>query len=297
MKRVCVMMSTYNGERYLRQQIDSILQLCDVEVALVVRDDGSTDSTPQILDEYQQNRQLEWRRGASNLGPARSFLKLLADAPTADYYAFSDQDDFWQTDKLSTAVSRLQTLGETALYASEKQPADEHLSPLPTVQRRYLQTFGESLIFRFVSGCTMVFTEKLRQTVLSVQPDFLPMHDAWIYNIAQAIDADFYYDYTPKILYRQHGDNVVGQTSRMEEWRRRWHRFRQGSGIRSTMARQLLAHFSSQMSNENMATLKLFVDGKKSFAARLKILRDSNLRCADRTTLALFRISVLLNKY
>ena len=96
-------MSTYNGQKYIRQQIDSILQQTNVEVNLLVRDDGSKDDTIKILDEYKQEGKLTYYTGP-NLGPQLSFLNLLNNCPKADYYAFADQDDYWEKDKLSTAV-------------------------------------------------------------------------------------------------------------------------------------------------------------------------------------------------
>ena len=103
MKKVCVLMSTYNGEKYLKEQIDSILKQKGVKVNLLVRDDGSTDNTLSLLEEYKKKGLLDYCCG-SNMKPARSFMELLSIAPDSDYYAFSDQDDYWEHDKLFNAV-------------------------------------------------------------------------------------------------------------------------------------------------------------------------------------------------
>ena len=93
--KVAVLMSSYNGEKYIRPQIDSILaQEGNFELSLFVRDDGSTDKTQAILQEYAQKRKLTWYTG-NNLGPARSFMDLLKKCKGFNYYAFADQDDYW----------------------------------------------------------------------------------------------------------------------------------------------------------------------------------------------------------
>ena len=100
---VIVVMSTYNGEKHLREQIDSILAQDRQPVSLLVRDDGSTDGTVQILEEYEKQGALELIRG-ENLGVVGSFISLIARvADSADYIALSDQDDVWHADKLSRA--------------------------------------------------------------------------------------------------------------------------------------------------------------------------------------------------
>ena len=87
--KVTILMSTYNGERFLKEQIDSILQQEDIETTLLVRDDGSTDKTISMLEQYQEAHVLRFYQG-HNLGPAKSFMNLLMEAPAADYFAFSD---------------------------------------------------------------------------------------------------------------------------------------------------------------------------------------------------------------
>lgn len=106
-KSVQVVMSTYNGEKYLKEQIDSILSQEGVDVRLYIRDDGSSDRTTDILASYQEHKNVKIEKG-NNLGFAKSFLTALDECDEADYYAFSDQDDVWEKDKLSTAVQLIQ---------------------------------------------------------------------------------------------------------------------------------------------------------------------------------------------
>lgn len=117
MYNVCVLMSTYNGGKYLQEQIDSLIGQADVNLTVLVRDDGSSDSTTVILERYKQKGVLDWYPG-ENIGSARSFLDLVSRAPYCDYYALCDQDDYWFPEKLSVAISRLEQTdsSKSALY-------------------------------------------------------------------------------------------------------------------------------------------------------------------------------------
>ena len=110
MERVIVLMSTYNGEKYLRNQIESLLRQVDVEIEILVRDDGSKDGTLGILEEYKNSREYSGKLSyyvGPNVGPAKSFLDLIKHAPEAEYYALCDQDDTWLPDKLKIAVEAI----------------------------------------------------------------------------------------------------------------------------------------------------------------------------------------------
>ena len=132
--KAAVLMSTYNGARFIREQLDSILdQTGEFELDLWVRDDGSTDGTKDILNDYESRGLLRWYTG-ENLGPAQSFLDLVRRTLGYDWYAFADQDDFWMPEKLSWALETLEKIDaareNAVLYFSNAELADEALSPL-----------------------------------------------------------------------------------------------------------------------------------------------------------------------
>ena len=211
MRRVRILLSTYNGEKYLREQIASLKAQEGVETEIFVRDDGSADSTLDILREMSSKGVLDFYTG-ENMGPARSFMDLLSKTSEADYYAFSDQDDVWMPDKLSTAISALERQGYSpGLYLGQTQPTDDTLQKLPYRSVEPIGTFGESLVYEFAAGCTMVLNKPLRNILTTYKPDYLSMHDVWIYSVALALGANVYYDHTAHILYRQHGQNAIGQ--------------------------------------------------------------------------------------
>ena len=296
--KITVLMSTYNGEKYLTEQIESILNQKDVNVSIIVRDDGSTDKTLAILRQYQENGALTFYTG-ENLGPQRSFLYLLQHAPQCDYYAFADQDDVWLSDKLSTGIASLRAQEDRpALYFSQTQLTDAELHPIPNVVIRPFLTFGEMLIYKFIGGCTMIMNNALRTAVGNFIPNQMPMHDLWIYSIALAVDAFVVFDPQPHILYRQHGNNTMGQGQGfVYEWTQRLKRFTSQNNERFTQAQELANGYLSVMSPQKVALIRLFLEGKTSFRKRIDIIRCHDLRCSDRTTQWLFWIDVICNKY
>lgn len=170
-KSVQVVMSTYNGEKYLKEQIDSILSQEGVYVRLYIRDDGSSDRTTDILASYQEHENVKIEKG-NNLGFAKSFLTALDECDEADYYAFSDQDDVWEKDKLSTAIEILEEESQSTplLYCSALQRVDENLNPLHVQSYHGLRINLPSMLTRGrLAGCTFVFNNTLRNLVKNRQ--------------------------------------------------------------------------------------------------------------------------------
>lgn len=298
METVIVLMSTYNGERYIRQQIDSILGQQGVGVTLLVRDDGSSDGTLNILNEYSNAGKLIYYSG-ENIGPARSFLHLLQHAPQSDYYAFADQDDVWMPDKLVAGVGTISMHAEKpSLYFCQTQLTDQDLNPLPSVIINPRLTFGEMLIYKFIGGCTMIMNRKLRHLIGLYIPTYMPMHDLWIYSIAIGVGGHIYFDPQPHILYRQHQNNSVGQGQGfIYEWKQRLKRFLSDGNERYNQAYELNKGYGDAITAEHKLLLQRFLDGKHNLMKRLSLITNSELRCPDKITQLLFWINVITNKY
>lgn len=295
---ITVLMSTYNGEKYLTEQIESIISQKDVNVNLLVRDDGSTDQTLTILREYQEKGALTFYTG-ENLGPQRSFLHLLQHAPQCDYYAFADQDDVWLEDKLYSGIKEICSYdNQPALYTCQTQMTNQQLERIPTPQLHPCCTFGESLVYAYASGCTMVFNNALRTIITSYQPSFIDMHDWWIISIATAMKAHVVFDHNAHILYRQHSRNVKGlNDTKFKEWKQRIQRLLHKQQIRYHSALELYKGYYTLFPQESKDLIDLFIMSKKSFKHRLRLLMDSRYKCGDKKTWVLFKLSVLLNTY
>lgn len=293
-------MSTYNGAAFLREQIDSILLQQGVHVQLIVRDDGSTDATCAILDEYAHQGLLVWSKG-ENIGPAFSFMALLEGAPHADFYAFADQDDVWKSKKLLKACQSIADHRGGALYCGQTQLVDAKLNNLPTPKLKPRLTFGESQIYAFASGCTMVMNRPLQQFIINHLPNEMPMlHDFWVYTVTQAIGAKVYFDSNAYINYRQHNNNVVGlaQHSWIEEWKKRLYRiFVERKEERSRNTRILLDTLGNSMTARNRALSRQLIKAKESSYQRIRLFMDSSYRCGDTKTWLLFKLAILINSY
>lgn len=218
MKKVAVLMSTYNGEKYIREQITSILEQKGVQVTLFIRDDVSKDNTVNVIHDMQkQNSSIKLSAGKKNLNVGNSFMTLVYSVPDEyDYYALADQDDIWLPDKLSEAILMLEDSG-FSLYASNQENVDKNgISMGLRYTDEKIHLTPESIISRnMLAGCTMVFSLKVKQ-ILS-EKDRRPsaallrmrIHDVWIASVAAVMEG-ICYDERSFIQYRQHENNVVG---------------------------------------------------------------------------------------
>lgn len=298
MKKVIVLMSTYNGEKYIKEQIDSILNQKYVDLKLFVRDDGSNDSTVQILDEYQKLGQLKWYSG-ENLKPAKSFLNLLKNCDKADYYAFADQDDYWHEDKLYNALEKLEKedykFGK--LYISALNVVDSNLNYIYNQKIPMNIDFKAEMIKNYATGCTMVFDNRLRDIVNKNEISYIEMHDSLICRIASLYDCPIICDNASFIDYRQHGNNVLGMTNNpIKTWKRRWNRFRYSNCESSKLAIEFLNIKDLNITKEKKQFLKLLSTYKKNIKNKTKLFRTKVFSNEDKITIFLFKLKVLFNK-
>lgn len=267
MFKILVLISTYNGERFIKEQIDSLLRQKDVIVNILIRDDGSSDRTLEILNEYIINSAPIEIVDGENCGSSKSFCKLLEIAYKRincyDYFCFCDQDDVWLEDKLSTAANFLSTQeynGKASLYMSAYQMVDAGLNVIETPIISPILNLPGAFSSNCATGCTMVFNKDLLASVIGYSSDDIIMHDYWMYLICLIEKGYIYFDSTPHILYRQHGNNVIGGVK--ENFSRRWEMrikkvFKKGDNFKSKLAKKLLLAKAS----------KLTIDDKKFLSA------------------------------
>lgn len=296
---VQVVMSTYNGEKYLREQIDSILNQDYPAIQLLVRDDGSKDGTIQILKEYESKYHNFSYYEGSNLGVIRSFFDLLQHIPKeVDYIALSDQDDVWLKEKISVAVKVLQK-GESKkplLYCSNPRLVDGKLKPLPNRLEGLLvkPSFGNAIIENKAQGCTCVMNKELLQLMVGRIPTYTVMHDWWIYLVATCF-GEVRYDQTGYILYRQHEENVVGtKASFWDEWIGRIKRFGQNKG---KIPRQLRAFIKLyDVEGKQREYIDNVLKYKHSWRSKRKILFDKSVYRQRKLDNLIFKMLFLFNK-
>lgn len=208
--KVLVLLATHNGEKYLSEQLQSILEQTDVDVSILVSDDYSSDSTVEILKEFSKNNKI--RVISSKFGSAqKNFYNLINNASGFDYYAFADQDDYWNKDKLKRALSYLHNDKIPELYYSVSVPTDEYLNILDKklYNHHIVDTFGKSIVATNSQGSTMVFNRLLMEAVQNRTTNTNMMHDSWLHRTCLAIGGKVYFESIPCMLYRQHENNVI----------------------------------------------------------------------------------------
>ena len=206
-----VLLSTYNGVKYLPELLDSIWAQEYPDVQLTIRDDGSTDGTLALLESSLSDRADVTITAGANLGAGNSFLTLLRTAsPSASYAAFCDQDDVWLPGKLSAAVSALAAFDGPTLYCSAVNLVREDLKFI-RVHRRCVRrpSFENALVENIATGCTIVLNRPAIDLLASRVPKDFLMHDAWSYLVVAGCGY-IVYDPRPQVLYRLHGSNTVG---------------------------------------------------------------------------------------
>lgn len=209
--RVVVLMSTYQGERYVREQLLSILSQLPQDGQIIVRDDGSRDGTIDTVAAVEDDR-ITLHHG-TNIGFGPSFLTLLMLAPNdAAMVMFSDQDDVWLPGKIDRAWQHLcKFSAEPVLYASAQMLVDKHLRPLHSTPRwPHPPSLANAITENIITGCTTAIN---RPAIDLLQRAGVPagvrFHDWWLYLVLSAFGT-VVYDDQPTLLYRQHGGNVIG---------------------------------------------------------------------------------------
>ncbi|VUW93527.1 UDP-Glc:alpha-D-GlcNAc-diphosphoundecaprenol beta-1,3-glucosyltransferase WfgD [Streptococcus constellatus] len=303
MTTVLVMMSTYNGEKFLQEQVDSILNQEDCEVRLLIRDDGSKDRTIKILEDYSnKDSRVSWYTG-ENLRSAKSFMHLLIHCEKFyDYYAFADQDDVWDVDKLSVAIESLEQQGGPAIYCSNSMLVNEELEGSGEYLYKHVPQFTLSrvLIAGQIQGATMVLNRTFANYFEHEEiPNYIPMHDYYVSAVCLAVGGKVFYDSDSHMKYRQHGNNVFGiDTSFLGKVKRNLNTVFQTNDFFD------LQRFSQELINLNRASLdddskillNLAKDYKKSFINRLKLAFYKGLSFGRLNQAISFRLAILLGR-
>jgi len=299
--RVGVLLSTYNGARYLKPQLDSLLAQDYPDVIIQVRDDGSSDSTLAILDSYAARYPAIRVMRGTNIGVARSFLTLLAEAdPTCNYFAFCDQDDVWLPDKISVAVGNLTPAGHDTptLYFSRVEYVDNvlrHLRMSPAPRR---PGFGNALVENCAPGCTMLFNQATRQLILSRLPSSVFVHDSWTYLVVSAFGRLVFHD-VARIKYRQHAANVFGAvTNPVSRVRQRLQRLRRGQPQEYLAQAQEFARlYSDSLSPAHRHTLQRFLQCRPRPLRRIVYALTMDTWRQSRWDSLILRVLILFGHY
>lgn len=274
-KTVAILVSTYNGEKYIKEQLDSILNQTYQNIHIYVRDDGSTDSTIAILKEYEQNPKIQVCYG-KNIGFVKSFFALLEMDKEAQYYAFSDQDDVWEKEKIEKQVNKIQKEeeekgGATACFTNY----DYYDSNLTLQQKRKAPdvkpSFRNSMVDCIAMGMNLMINRETRDKIVSNVPKFCYGHDSWVYMICSEFGSMVEIK-EPLVRYRRHDQTV--SAGGMNFFKFQWWRIKKffGNHYFGVIKAQLCEYeriFGQEMKEADRKLLQLFT-GKFRLSKQIK---------------------------
>lgn len=217
-EKVDVLLATYNGEKYLKEQIESILNQTYTNIQIIISDDCSTDRTREILKEYEQNDKIKVFYQEKNLGYVKNF-EFLLEHVESNIYMLSDQDDFWKSEKIEKTVDKLQKENLDLVFG-ELEVVDENLNLLHPSYNKYMHLshkikkysndYRLQYLYNCMTGCTIMSKKKFLNKILPLPTNSKYMiHDYWI-GLVVSLNGKVGYMDKPYILYRQHGNNQVG---------------------------------------------------------------------------------------
>ena len=299
-KKVAVIMSTYNGAKYVKEQLDSILNQTYKNIDIVIIDDGSKDNTVKIIESYQKKYANIKLVTGKNLGFIKSFFELLR-LVEADYYAYADQDDVWLPNKIELAVEELNKLDDSKpnLAFGNSDYYDENMKLINEGEKHRKFNFRRALFACVTQGMTMTINKTTRDYIVKNPPKNCFFHDWWTYLICIGMGNVAYSD-TTVVKYRRMKTNatVEGQGYfRLFVWRIK--NLLMNDGIKD-IKRQMINYkntYYDKLNDDDKKTLDLFSKEKYNFFRALKKMfypRKLRSRFVDEVMLRLlFLIGVL----
>lgn len=302
--KIAILLCTFNGAQYLAEQISSIDAQHIENIDIWVSDDGSSDNTMSILRECQQS----WNKGQFEIveGPRKgfheNFLSLVCNSRIdADFYAFSDQDDIWESDKLTRAIGYLKEQVETpALYCSRTALIAECGKPLNRMSPLFSKppSFANALVQSIAGGNTMVLNKQAHTLLRTAGRQDIVSHDWWAYLLVAGAGGYIYYDSVPSVNYRQHDHNEIGaNVGFLAKLKRLGGVLKGNFSTWNELHVEALTNSHLILTRQNLQKLSFFIKARNSFLfKRIFFLRKAGVyRQTTEGNIALW-LAVLLKK-
>lgn len=299
MKKVQVLLSTYNGEKYIKEQIKSIFNQIGVDVFCLVRDDGSQDNTLKILYELKKIYKNLEVISQKNIGWRKSFKKLVyLSNDNMDYYSFSDQDDVWLPNKLKRGIEVLEKENNNIplLYYSNAYIVDNDLNIIGEKKNIKPPVIKENFISAcYGQGCTMIFNLKANQYFKLYETKNDISHEHWLSCLC-AYFGKIIYDPFYSIFYRQHEHNVFGSKKNnkfylLKEWILKKKNYKD-----SLCYQELYDGYFEYLEIKDKKILLDFIKSEKSMMARIKLILNPNIKRYSKLGTLFFKLNLLLDK-
>ncbi len=276
-----ILLSTYNGEQFLRAQLESFSAQSYGNWILYWRDDGSTDGTVGMIRSYAEGlapgRCVESPSSGPHIGASESFLILLRESTDADAIAFADQDDVWLPEKLQHAVAYITESGaRPMLYCARQFLVDANLRGHKlSLMHPLTPGFPACLTQNIATGNTLVMNRAAAALVAGMTPPYHTVHDWWSYIVVSSCGGRIVFDGRPQVLYRLHPHNLIGSERSMPA--RALTALRRGPGIFMTMMRrhvEALAGHAAQLTPQARHDLRIIQSALQGgVRARIAALR------------------------
>jgi len=301
---VAILLTTFNSEKYLEQQLQSLVNQKFVKVNIYISDDNSQDKTLKLLNLFsKKNKGVIKKIYQVNFkDPNKNFLNLIKKVPKYDFYAMADHDDVWLSDKLIRALKILKK--GYILYGSRVKAVDKDLNFIgysPKFKKK--PSFKNALVQALFANCTAVFTYEMLDLFRSYKIDFnkkFKTDPSWLlYLLATFHGKKVFYDKTPKILYRQHENNVMGLgSSYLHKLRSLYYFFSGVNKKMNDMHIKFLKNIKSNQPKENIKVLELFDNLRKKmnfFKFNNMLLKKSGVYRQTKKGNILLKIGLILN--
>jgi hypothetical protein len=299
MPAAAILLSTYNGARFLPAFLDSLDCQSFSSVAVYWRDDGSIDASEEIVGNAKLRFPVTRIAANARLGPAGSFLTLLeAAAGRHASYHFADQDDIWLQDRVRIAHEAVTMRTVPALYHAPAQPVSSVGTPIGRPIPASVASFEHALVENCVIGCTSAINAQTAQLMIKGAPRGVLMHDWWAYLITTGF-GEVIAGADVQVLYRQHGSNVVGANLGLRRITGRFQRaWRRGKSL-PTVTDQLLEFLRIHgrvLRPDRRIALESMVACRNSISGRLRVALSPPFRRTSSLDQTLFRVAALLGK-
>ena len=303
-EEILILMSTYNGEKYIEQQIESIEhQKCDIPISILIRDDGSEDNTIKIIDKLTKKYKNIELIKCENIGCTNSFFELFKLAPkNYKYYAISDQDDIWLEDKVQRGIDKLNNEDnkKPLLYGSCSELMNNNGDILGTTQKVNKKiSLMNTIIQNFIPGHSQIFNTKLLEYLQqNVDPSQLYVYDFWITNVAM-LYGKIIFDNKPGTHYRIHDMNTIGYGKNKIQWiKERLNRFNKGDGDKIiSQINYFYELYKNDMNDSDRKQISKIFMMNKHISKRIQFVFTTKVYRQKKIETIMFKLAYLFGKY
>lgn len=299
--RVQILLSTYNGEKYLGEQLDSILnQKGDFSLKILVRDDGSKDGTLDILEKYSKKIEMQIIRG-ENIGVNKSLKELFMNCDTdCEYFSISDQDDVWLETKIQTAIESLsKNKNKLKMFASRSLVTNINMNIIGKTQDPGDRvSYYNAMVQNVCPGHTQVFNKDVLLKLRKNYSENIFVIDWWIYLLVSSM-GEITFDRRCFVKHRQHGLNSAGYE--LNFWKKLKKRISfLNKYKKSPVSEQLKSFFEiykDQMKKEYRIETENFFNSQRNVLVRIKYILFSKVFRYGRFENLIFKLLYVLGKY